>query len=146
MSGDSIAGRLEDCIKRQVELFERMAAAQALPSEDAESIAGDDALRLQEEFTRKLTALEQEFWILKREWDKSANVSQSARERIRQAASAAHELAEEIARTKERDGARISEMVRDTQVQWGTLRRGKRMVRSLRAGERGDGGFIDRKA
>jgi len=146
MDDISIGARLEDCFRRQIELFKRMAAADAALPQNVESSDWEQAQRLQEGFSRELAALEEEFNLLKREWDESADISEAIRDRMHDLAAVAREMAEEIARSRAADAERISSMVKETNQKLGTLQRGKRMLRNLRAGDSGDGGFIDRQA
>lgn len=146
MGNNDIGTRLEDCFRRQIELFKRMTAADAALPEDVNSSDWERAQRLQAEFSRDLAALEEEFNLLKREWDESAAIDEAVRERMHDLAVMAGEMAGEVARSRAADAERISRMAKATNEKLGTLQRGKRMLRNLRAGESGDGGFIDRQA
>jgi hypothetical protein len=146
MEDQSITARMGDYFRRQIELFKQMSAAEAGVPAEVESQEWERAQAQQERFERELGALEEEFWILKREWDASSNIEPQARAHMQELAASAMEMAESIARANARNALRISEMMQDTQEQWATLQRGKRMLRNLRAGEHGDAGYIDRKA
>ncbi|HOD49596.1 MAG TPA: hypothetical protein PKY01_00400 [Candidatus Hydrogenedentes bacterium] len=146
MGEHSISARLEDCFNRQIELFKRMAAAGATLPKESDASEWEQARQLQEGFSRELNALEQEFQLLKREWDQSPDIKPAVREQMHEAAASVRKMADEIARTKTKDAAHIAQLAQEAREQWGTVQRGKRMLRNLRAGDPGDGGFIDRKA
>ncbi len=146
MVAPSIAARMEDYFRRQLDLLERMARADTSLSQDSDAEAWGRAQRLQAQFSRELSALEEEFGILKREWDTTDGIEQDARDRMREFAHAALEMGEKIARANAQNAATVTEMMSAAQQQWAALQRGKRMLRNLRAGEPGDAGFIDRKA
>ena len=142
----SIAARLADCFRRQLALFNRMAEAHAALPRETESPEWTEMLRLQTQFSRDLAALEQEFQILKREWDQTPGIEPDTRSRMRELADTARHMTDELARANAGNAAQVADMMRETKEQWAALQRGKRILRKLRAGEPGDAGFIDRKA
>jgi hypothetical protein len=91
MTDHSIAARLADCFQRQLALFERMAEAHASLPGDPESREWAELLRIQTEFSRDLAALEQEFQILKREWNRAPDAEPDARSQLRELAEAARQ-------------------------------------------------------
>ncbi len=146
MTDHSIAARLADCFRRQLELFNHMIEAHAALPRDPEAPEWTEILRLQTQFSRDLAALEQEFQLLKREWDHTPDIEPNARSQMRELAESARHMTGELARANAANAAQVADMMREAREQWATLQRGKRILRKLRAGEPGDAGFIDRKA
>ncbi|HOF39068.1 MAG TPA: hypothetical protein PLD73_03270 [Candidatus Hydrogenedentes bacterium] len=146
MTDHSIAARLADCFQRQLALFERMAEAHASLPGDPESREWAELLRIQTEFSRDLAALEQEFQILKREWNRAPDAEPDARSQLRELAEAARHKAGEIARASAANAEQVAEMMRNAREQLAEIQKGKRILRNLRAGEQDGADYIDRKA
>ncbi len=146
MTDHSIAARLADCFRRQLELFERMAEVHASLPGDPESHEWTELLRIQTESSRDLAALEEEFQILKREWNRSPEVEPDARSRLRELAEAARHKAGELARANAANAEQVAEMMRTAREQMAEVQKGKRILGKLRAGEQDSADFIDRKA
>ena len=141
----SIAERLEDYFRRQIDLFERMAEARSALPEDTQSPGWEDAQRRQEAFARELEALEEEFRILKREWDATPDLSSDEQQRMREWAVRAGDMAGRAVRASAHDAEQASQMLRDLKEQRNALQQGKRLLGRLRAGERNDTGYFDEK-
>ncbi len=146
MPDTSIAERMEDYFRRQIALFEQMAEAQGALPEDTGSPAWEEAQRRQEAFARELSVLEEEFRILKREWDATPELDSEARQRMRELAAQAGDMAGRAVRASAQDAEHASQMMRDVQEQRKALEQGKRLLGKLRAGERNDTGYLDEKA
>jgi hypothetical protein len=142
----ALGARLKDYYSRQIALCEALLDEAKSAALELEEDALDAAVARQQRRTKQLLALEEEFRILKREWDAEGLADENEAAHVAGMERRAGELVDALLEANRAATGLIDERLVVVKDQWAQLRKGRETLKRYRAGDPGEGGFLDREA
>lgn len=143
---DDIVRRMKDYFERQTAWFDRMhESLSELEGEiDVEQL--DRLMEADSSRARISKELEQEFLVLKGEWDRTDSIPERAVEEVRAIALEAEKLAADLQQALDRAAQETGKEAQKLRDRLGTLRQGRQQLGNYRASGPNEAGFVDRQA
>ena len=146
LAHDDIVRRMKDYFERQTAWFVQMHEGLAeLEGEiDAEQL--DGLMDADSSRARISKELEEEFLVLKGEWDRTESIPEQAAEEVRAIASEAEKRAADLQRALDRAAQETGKGAQNLRDRLGTLRQGRLQLGKYRPAGPNEAGFVDRQA
>lgn len=141
-----IARRMKDYFARQMGWFEQMHAALAELDGEIDPDCLDGLVEADSARARISKELEEEFTVLRSEWDRTDSISESAADEVRAIARQAEAQAEELQKALDRAAQKTGKGADKLHERLGALRRGRQQLAKYRRPGASDAGFIDHQA
>lgn len=141
-----IVRRMKDYFARQMAWFEQMQDALAELDEEIDPDRLDGLVEADSARAQTSKELEEEFTVLKSEWDRTDSIPESAAEEVRAIARQAETQAEELQEALERTARRTGKGADKLHERLGALRKGRQQLAKYRQPGASDAGLIDHQA
>ena len=141
-----IVRRMKDYFARQMGWFEQLHVALAEFDGDIDPDHLDGLVEADSERARISKELEEEFTVLKSEWDRTDSIPESAAGEVRAIARQAEARAEELQQTIEQAARKTGKGADKLHERIGALRRGRQQLARYRRPGAGVAGFMDHQA
>lgn len=146
LAHDDIVRRMKDYFERQTAWFEQMhVSLSELEGEfDVERL--DGLMEADSARARISKELEEEFLVLKGEWDRTESIPERAAEEVRAIALEAEKLAADLQRALDRAAQETGKGAQKLRDRLGTLRQGRLQLGKYRPSGPNEAGYVDRQA
>lgn len=141
-----IVRRMKDYFARQMAWFEQMHDAFAEFDGEIDPDHLDRLLEADSARARISKELEEEFTVLKSEWDRTDSIPESAADEVRAIARQAEERAEELQQAVDQAARKTGKGVDELHERLGALRKGRQLLAKYRWPGTDDAGLMDHQA
>ena len=141
-----IVRRMKDYFARQMAWFEQMHDAFAEFDGEIDPDHLDRLLEADSARARISKELEEEFAVLKSEWDRTDSIPESAADEVRAIARQAEERAEELQQAVDQAARKTGKGVDELHERLGALRKGRQLLAKYRWPGTDDAGLMDHQA
>ena len=146
LANDSIVRRMKDYFERQMAWFDQMRSGLAELGGEIDVDQLDRLMEADSARARTSKELEEEFLVLKSEWDRCESISERAVEEVRAIALEAETLAAELQEALDRAAQETGKGAEKLRERLGVLRQGRRQLGKYRPSGSNDSGFVDHQA
>ncbi len=146
LAHDSIVRRMKDYFERQMAWFEEMYKGLTELGGEIDVDQLDRLMEADSARARTSKELEEEFSVLKSEWDRCESISESALAEVRSIALEAEKLAGELQEALDRAARETGRGAQKVRERLGVLRQGRRKLGKYRRSGANDAGFVDHQA
>ena len=141
-----IVRRMKDYFARQMAWFEQMHDAFGEFDGEIDPDHLDRLLEADSTRARISKELEEEFAVLKSEWDRTDSIPESAADEVRAIARLAEERAEELQQAVDQAARKTGKGVDELHERLGALRKGRQLLAKYRWPGTDDAGLMDHQA
>lgn len=146
LAHDNIVRRMKDYFERQMAWFEEMHKGLAELGEEIDVDQIDRLMEADSARARTSKELEEEFLVLKSEWDRCESIPEPAVEEVRAIALGAEKLAAGLQEALDRAAQETGKGAQKLHERLGALRQGRRWLGKYRDSSSNEAGFVDHQA